>query len=277
MIARSVLRRRPYFSNKPSFLRLRFLIRPPAPRLVHITPPFIPTQMASRRQDPSKRTPEIESGMNGADELERLLDKDNFKTWGFIIYRCTYQSDSDWEKLMIRFYKRVEKYLQYYNGLDLLARFTPTVLEDRSFEGMTVASLRDKFNKWAVTAVKEEQEQEIDPRHLWHLKNGRYRFFIMVDQEALDSILSTPDNDIHGGFVRLVNAEWKPEELDEEELAERGGPDPEEEPLEGCTEEDVGWMKVYWRDSQTPGYVTLDDSLQWDRYYSRPPVIQRLS
>ncbi|PYH37333.1 uncharacterized protein BO87DRAFT_404406 [Aspergillus neoniger CBS 115656] len=267
MIARSVFRRRPYFSNKPSFLRLRFLIRPPAPRLVHITPPFIPTQIASR-QDPSKRTLGIESGMNGADELERLLDKDNFKTWGFIIYRCTYQSDSDWEKLMIRFYKRVEKYLQYYNGLDLLARFTPTVLEveDRSFESMTVASLRDKFNKWAVTAVKEEQEQEIDPRHLWHLKNGRYRFFIMLDQEALDSILSTPDNDIYGGFVRLVNAEWKPEELDEEELAERGGPDPEEEPPEGCTEEDVGWMKVCWGESQTP-----------DIYYSRPPVIQRLS
>ncbi|OJZ91506.1 hypothetical protein ASPFODRAFT_38617 [Aspergillus luchuensis CBS 106.47] len=284
MIARSVLRRPHFSSNKPSFLRLRrlILIRSPAPqiRLVHsITPPFIPstlfsTQMASR-QDPSKRTPEIESGMNDADELERLLAKDGFKIWGFVIYRCTYQSDSDWEKLMIRFHKRVKIYLQYYNGLDLLARFTPTVLEDRSFEGTTVASLRDKFNEWAVTAVKKEQG--IDPSHLWHLKNGRYRFFIMVDQEALDSILSTPDNDIHGGFVRLVNAEWKAEELDEEELAERGGPGPEEEPLEGCTEEDVGWMKVCWGESQTPGYVILDDSLRWDRYYSRPPVIQRLA
>lgn len=256
MIARSVLRR-PHFSNKPSFLRLRPLIRPPAPqiRLVQIRPPFIPstlfsTQMTSR-QDPSKRTPEIESGMNDADELERLLDKDGFTTWGFVIYRCTYQSDSDWEKLMIRYHKRVEKYLQYYNCLDLLARFTPSVLEDRSFESATVASLRNKFNEWAVSAV--EEEQGIDPSHLWRLKNGRYRFFIMVDQEALDSILSTPDDDINGGFVRLVNAEWKPEELDEEELAERGGPGPEEELLEGCTEEDVDWMKVCWGKSQTPG------------------------
>ncbi|KAL7651895.1 hypothetical protein ACMYSQ_009226 [Aspergillus niger] len=176
---------------------------------------------------------------------------------------------------MTRFHKRVEEYLQYYNGLDLLARFTPTVLKDRPLESATVASLRNKFNEWAVTAVKEEQE--IDPSHLWRLKNGRYRFFIMVDQEALDSIMSTPDDDIHGGFVRLVNAEWKTEELDEEELAERGGPAPEEELLEGCTEEDVGWMKVCWGESQTPAYVTLDDSLWWDRYYSRPPVIQRLA
>ncbi|GKZ83062.1 hypothetical protein AnigIFM56816_007890 [Aspergillus niger] len=210
-------------------------------------PTFLLEHDCKTRQEPSKSTPEIESGMNDADELERLLDNDGFKTWGFVIYRCTYQSDSDWEKLMIRVHKRVEEYLQYYNGLDLLARFTSTVLEDRSFESATVASLRNKFNEWAVTA---------------RLKNGRYRFFIMVDQEALDSTLSTPDDDIHGGFVRLVNAECEPEELYEEELAERGGPGPEEELLEGRTEEDVGWMKVCWGKSQTPGYVTLGDSLR---------------
>jgi hypothetical protein len=226
-------------------------------------------------RDPSRRTPEIESWMNGADKLERLLAKDKFKTWGFVIYRCTYQSDSEWEKFMVRLYKRVGKYLGYYNGLDLLVSFAPKVLEDRSFEGATVVSLRENFNEWAMTAVIEEQG--IDPSSLFYLKNGRYRFFIMVDQEALDSILSTPEDDIHGGFVRLVNAEWKPDELDEEELAERGGPSPEEEPLEGCTEEDVGWMKVRWRDSQMPGYLQLDDSLGWDMYYSRPPVIQPLN
>ncbi|KAJ5135292.1 uncharacterized protein N7515_004570 [Penicillium bovifimosum] len=230
--------------------------------------------MASPR-DPSKRTPEIESWMNGADKLERLLDRDKFKAWGFVIYRCTYRSDSEWEEFIVRIHKRVEEYLGYYNGLDLVGSFAPTVLEDRSFEGATVISLREKFNEWAVTAIKEEQG--IDPSHLWHLKNGRYRFFIMVDQEALDSVLSTPEDDIHEGFVRLVNAEWKPEELDEEELAERGGPGPEEEPLEGCTEEDVGWMKVCWGHSQMPGYLQLDGSFDWDMYYSRPPVIQSLS
>lgn len=47
------------------------------------------------------------------------------------------------------------------------------------------------------------------------------------------------------------------------EIAERGGPGPEE-----CTEEDVGWMKVRWSDSQIPGYLQLDDSLGWDMYYS---------
>ena len=164
--------------------------------------------------------------MNGADKLERLLDKDKFKTWGFVICRCTYQSDSEWEKFMARLHKRVEKYLGYYSGLDLLGSFAPKVLEDRFFEGATVISLREKFNEWAMTAVIEKQG--MDPSYLLHLKNGRYRFSIMVDQEALDSILSTSEDGVQEGFVRLVNAEWKPEGLDEEELAERGGPGPED-------------------------------------------------
>lgn len=125
--------------------------------------------------DPSRRTPEIESWMNGADKFERLLDKDKFKTWGFVIYLCTYQSDFEWEKFMVRLHKRVEKYLGYYNGLDLLGCFAPKVLDDRSFEGATIISLREKFNEWAMTAVIEEQG--IDPSYLLHLKNGGYRVF----------------------------------------------------------------------------------------------------
>jgi hypothetical protein len=94
---------------------------------------------------------------NQADNLERLLDKDGFKTWGFVIFRCTYQNDSDWEKFMARFLRPVPKFLEYYNGLDLLDKFAPTVLEDRSFEGATVAVLRDHFNQWATTAPREKQ------------------------------------------------------------------------------------------------------------------------
>lgn len=76
---------------------------------------------------------------------------------------------------MVRLHKRVEKYLGYYNGLDLLGSFAPKILDDRSFEGATIISLREKFNEWAMTAVIEEQG--IDPSYLLHLKNGGYRVF----------------------------------------------------------------------------------------------------
>lgn len=81
---------------------------------------------------PSKRDPTMDAGRNAADRLEKLLDEDGFKKWGFVICRCTYQNNTDWENFMARFVCAVPEYLEFYNGLDLLDKFTPTVLEDPS-------------------------------------------------------------------------------------------------------------------------------------------------
>ncbi|KAE8150568.1 hypothetical protein BDV25DRAFT_154185 [Aspergillus avenaceus] len=223
---------------------------------------------------PSKRDPTVETEQNSADELERLLQKDRFKTWGFVIYRCTYESDSDWEKFMSRFLYHITDNLEFYNGLDLLDNFAPTVFEDRSFDGADTASLRKHFQEWAVTAPQEEQGADRSRVP----DAGRYRFFIMVDQEALESVLNAPDpaSVNKTGFVRLVNGLWKPDEPDEEELAELGVEGlEEEEPLEGCTLEDVGWMKVLYDEAETWAYLNMGDTVHWSTYYVRPPLIQK--
>ncbi|KAJ5190284.1 ATPase P-type K/Mg/Cd/Cu/Zn/Na/Ca/Na/H-transporter [Penicillium cinerascens] len=97
----------------------------------------------------------------------------------------------------------------------------------------------------------------------------------MVDQEALESVLSTPDDDEDKGFVRLVQVGWEPEELDKDEFRERNGADLEEEPLEGCTEHNVGWMNVRYRGVEVL-FVYMTDSILWDMYYSRYSEIQKL-
>ncbi|KAF5859811.1 hypothetical protein ETB97_002420 [Aspergillus alliaceus] len=228
-----------------------------------------------RPERPSKRIPTMETSLNCADRLERLLQQDRFKTWGFVIYRCTYQSNSDWEKFITRFLYSVTSFLKYYNGLDLLDSFAPTVFEDRAFDSATTALLRKHFQEWAVIAPQEEQGIE----HSCFPNSGRYRFFIMVDQEALESVLSVPEPHYPSttGFVRLVNGVWKPEELDQDELEERGLSKPSEleefEPLEGCRLEDVGWMKVSFQDAELPAFLKFCDNLRWLRYYRRPPLI----
>ncbi|KAJ5984314.1 hypothetical protein N7481_006413, partial [Penicillium waksmanii] len=111
--------------------------------------------------------------------------------------------------------------LEYYSGLDLLDTFTPTVLQDPSFEGTTVSTLRSHFDQWAKTARKEKQG----------------------DQDAMESVLNAPVDQDETGFIRMVYAEWGPEELDEEDIA--NGDVDVEEPLEGCTGYNVGWMKLY--------------------------------
>jgi hypothetical protein len=219
---------------------------------------------------PSKRTPAMSAGLNEADIIEALLKKDGFKKWGFVIYRCTYQNNSDWEKFMARFLNEVTNHLESYNGLDLLDTYMPTVLEHPSFEGATAATLREHFNQWAKTSLKEEQ----DVPENYRAANGRYRFFIAVDQEAMESVLNVPeDSDMdETGFVRMIYGEWEPEVLDEEDIA-NGHETEAEEPIEGCTLHNVGWMKMSWRWVVLPGFHKMRSCDDWETYYARPPEI----
>jgi hypothetical protein len=134
---------------------------------------------------------------------------------------------------MARFLQPVTEYLKDSKGLDMLEGFTPTVFEDHLFDKATTALLHTYFRKWATTAPLQEQGVDTFGR------SGRYRFFIMVDQEALESVLNSDlDAITRTGFVRLVYREWEPEvNEDSNELVDS---DEEFEPLEGCTREDVG-------------------------------------
>ncbi|KAB8237652.1 uncharacterized protein BDW43DRAFT_321961 [Aspergillus alliaceus] len=186
----------------------------------------------------------METTINSADRLERLLQQDGFKTWGFFITRFLYP---------------VTEFLKYYNGLDLLDSFASTKY----------------FQEWAATVPQEEQG--IDHSHF--PDSCRYRFFIMVDQEALESVLSVskPYYPSTTGFVRLVNGVWKPEELDKDELEVRGLSDPSEleefEPPEEYRLEDISWMKVPFQDAELPAFLKFCDNLRWSRYFRHPPLI----
>ncbi|OOO12854.1 Peptidoglycan-binding lysin domain-containing protein [Aspergillus oryzae] len=205
----------------------------------------------------SKRVPTMETNFNHADRLERLLQKDRYKTWGFVIYRCTYRSDSDWNRFMTRLLSHVTEYLEFYNGLDLLDSFAPTVFEDQSFDGATTTLLRKHFQEW------------LQQHRKWS------RQMIILASHNRVGIASSSWSET--GFVRLVNGVWKPEEPDEEELEELEISDPSEleihEPLEGCALEDVGWMKVSYEDAETRAFLKIGDNVDWSSYYQRPPCI----
>lgn len=222
---------------------------------------------------PSKHDPTMDAGRYAADRREKPLDEDGFKKWGFVIYRCTYQNNTDRQNFMDHFVSAAPGYLEFYNGLDLLDTFTPTVLEDPSFEGATVATLREHFHQWKKTALKEEQGVSED----YTPTSGRYRFFITVDQEAMESVLNTPlggFEEYELGHVRMVNAEWKWTDVPEEDSEDEDISEPEEfEPLEGCTEDDVGWMNIRWRIVQLPGFHKMTEIDDWQAYYVRYPGI----
>lgn len=142
------------------------------------------------------------------------------------------------------------------------------------------------------TMVHEEQgsREEIESRRQeappWDSRMPlRYRFCIQVEEASLQSVISEEG----GGWVKLIKADWEsreatrqqqqrhetgPEVVAEDEAEFTDDEDDEEYPaIEGCSEEDVGWMKVQLKSVMPDFYVNLRDLNAWHTEYRRPPDV----
>ncbi|PCG89192.1 Hypothetical protein PENO1_106090 [Penicillium occitanis (nom. inval.)] len=233
-----------------------------------------PDRPSESRRDPVPSS----TGWNEADLIAKNMLNNGFRSWGLVIYRCTYKSHSDWEEFMRRLLFHVHQTLEYSDSLDLLDSFMPTVMDDKTrFDGVSPAIVRDYFNQWARTAC--ETEQGVSFNYASRASSARYRLCLMVDEEALLSILNIPHEAVDGnndtGFVILINGQWKPEFLTEEDLKAYHSPPPENnfEPVKGCTLEDVGWMNVCYDRAQIVPSAYIRNSGIWGDWYIRPPEI----
>src|SRR2546423_15191719 len=92
----------------------------------------------------SRRTPQYSTHNNNADNIERYLQEDGHRTWGFVIYRCTYESDDDWGQFMERLRDQIRCTLEIDNGLDMMDSLSITVFEDRSIlDGASTSVVRE--------------------------------------------------------------------------------------------------------------------------------------
>ena len=78
---------------------------------------------------------------NAADLIERQLQHDGHRAWGFVVYRTIYDNDVDWTEFLRRLRFQMEDKFNCFNGRDILEKFTLTVLEDRSlFDGASTSN-----------------------------------------------------------------------------------------------------------------------------------------
>lgn len=161
---------------------------------------------------------------------------------------------------MRRLLANTEETLEGEGGLDLLDNLALTVFEDAgTFDGATTAMVRDHFNRWAATAVQQEHGPWLGPGPV---RSQRYRYCIQVTQDVLDSVIADEGN----GFVRLIWGDWKEyEPFDEGERFEQ-----EQEAIEGCTLEDVGWIKVPFEGVMVIPWCYLRSEWAWETEYRRP-------
>ena len=95
---------------------------------------------------------------------------------------------------------------------------------------------------------------------------------MQVDAVALESIIhdapSPPQRYTSSdGFVNLIWKDWEPSTPDPREGVE--------EPIEGCTQHKVGWMKVDYKDVMVGMYYYLRDWNDWYAEYRRPAEVAR--
>jgi hypothetical protein len=237
----------------------------------------------------------------------------NQKKWGFRIYRTTYKSDSQWSEFMTRFKAAItilkpwRESDPFPNGYDiyndqLTASLAFDVVEDKaSLDRATRPQLITLFKAWVAgeepkTEVNEEELEKVYAQttvensaagipYQWETRAGdlqyldspRYRFFIQVDQECLESVLAVEDPTEYvkppwaaryAGWVNIVNSRWPLEPPIVLEDAYRPSPhDPEIEFDNGC------WFRV------TPCYLyphllaALSSGLPHYEYLRPPRVV----
>ncbi|KAH0025610.1 hypothetical protein KCU78_g4674, partial [Aureobasidium melanogenum] len=199
--------------------------------------------------NPSPRNPRMNRESSFADMIEEGYQADGHKTWGYVIYRTTYESDADWADFMQRLRWWTKDTMEMFNGQDVLDRMTWTVFDDRErFDGADTTAIRRHFRAWVETAVQSEQQSD-DAPPVTKGRSPRYRYCIQVDADALDSCVHggppPPDCRLEqAGWVKIIDKNWLPRHEDPRFAGRRPAPHAYDfEPIDGVTEEHVGWLK----------------------------------
>ncbi|KAJ4985094.1 hypothetical protein SVAN01_09397 [Stagonosporopsis vannaccii] len=133
-------------------------------------------------------------------EIRTTLQRYPDSKLGFIVYRCTYESDSDWEKFMTYLTTSVRTQLGEEELGDVAARLDWNVQQDPALlDGASFETVRDRFQAWIASGVEAKHA------------TSRHHACIMVTKESLDDVLKDgppPEKyDIYGSaWVYLVSA-----------------------------------------------------------------------
>jgi hypothetical protein len=185
--------------------------------------------------------------------------------WGWLIYRCTYTSDAAWSRFRACVEAQSRAQIAASGAPEIADRLEWTRVEDAAtLDGISTVALREQFRAWTAEDVARQRLGTYDPTTI-----ARYSYFIKVDEEVMQNLGGFLAADSHwakGDFVKFVDANWEPATVREEDEE----PDGFEE-IEGCTEEDVGWMRVSPIMIFTAFYETLNgDNMAWEVFYNRP-------
>ncbi|KAK2742839.1 hypothetical protein FQN57_005130 [Myotisia sp. PD_48] len=195
--------------------------------------------------------------------------------WGWVIYRCTYEDDSAWEKFKEIILQDLEFHLSAACALDLLASADFTFRDDRTkFDSASIDTVLRYHYDWARSS-EAVAERPPSARYLW---STRYEFCIYVDSECLKSVVDPSNEQLERGgmrrwgYVKMLYPGFSLPEREEEE--EEDEEDRDEIVFESTDSEDGRgpWMNVgvYSLNSYYSLFLTQD---MWHTEYTKPPLV----
>ncbi|KAI1324736.1 hypothetical protein F5Y16DRAFT_423619 [Xylariaceae sp. FL0255] len=193
--------------------------------------------------------------------------------WGWVVYRTTYaNNDRDWADFKRHLDESTRTDILNCDTPELIRGLEGTYVEDlTTLNDVSCEQLRARFRAWASNpeTVRAEQPRAENSDIEYA---SRYRYFIQIDDEALESFKAGFEHS-SGAFVRLIDGFWTP-------LSSWFPPDAitpcyyAYEPVEGFTEQDVGWMNISWDMVGAAFYQAMCGVSEiWYLYYERPPEV----
>lgn len=134
------------------------------------------------------------------DDLAQLLE---IEKWGWVIYHCTYGDDTTWAKFRDRVEAHSRESITQSDAPETAERLEWTWVEDASaLDGASTAALRERFCAWTADEVARQ------PGNYQPTAIPRFRYFIKIDKEVLDSLLEYISRETYSSddaFVKFVD------------------------------------------------------------------------
>lgn len=191
----------------------------------------------------SQAEPNLESmpritpgGLGGPQPHQHLISQmqcTGVYRWGFVIFRCAYADQAQWEtylhymKLVLRnSLENQELYGLLWNYLEW------TVIEDSNLEGTSKQDVRDQFTDWVADCQESNGHPVVEDM-------ARYNFCLYIDQKCLDSMNKFDINAMQGRSMmdRIVSCVVLDKNCTWRGKGRQGFPN-----VEGCVRHYTGWM-----------------------------------
>lgn len=223
----------------------------------------------------------IDNQNESEDDYSRITENTHVfghSCWGFVVYRCVYDNNNDWERFKDFLFGWTNQNLREIDvKASLLKTLNVRYFEDSAiFDGTNVSEVRKHFRNWVESdeALSEQPKRGYSskadklPQHT----TPRYTYCLHVDQDALASVMdhfgsSKFSKQQRTPYVNLIDSTWVKsagsiQPWTDRELYEVLDPDTEEQeeeenPVGRFTVYSVGWMMVDVRFCMPGTYARL--------------------